>query len=84
IINKTNGITFRRWLHNANPELTALAVEAAGEGVLDDPTLLERLVPFADDPEFRKRYAAMRKVRKKRLAQVIAERTGVTVDPSAL
>ncbi|MER2249267.1 glycogen/starch/alpha-glucan phosphorylase [Methylorubrum podarium] len=84
IINKTNGITFRRWLHNANPELTALAVEAAGEDVLDDPTRLERLVPFADDADFRRRYAAMRKIRKQRLAQVIAERTGVTVDPSAL
>ncbi len=84
IVNKTNGITFRRWLHNANPELTALAVEAAGEGVLDDPTELRRLEPFADDPAFRGRYAAMRTIRKQRLAQVIAERTGVAVDPSAL
>ncbi|MEE7458125.1 glycogen phosphorylase [Methylorubrum populi] len=84
IVNKTNGITFRRWLHNANPELTALAVEAAGEAVLDDPTNLLKLEPFADDPEFRSRYAAMRKLRKKRLAAVIAERTGIAVDPSAL
>ncbi|CAO4165283.1 Alpha-1,4 glucan phosphorylase [Methylorubrum populi] len=84
IVNKTNGITFRRWLHNANPELTALAVEVAGEGVLDDPEGLRKLEPFADDAEFRSRYAAMRKTRKKRLAQVIAERTGVVVDPSAL
>ncbi|PXW58596.1 glycogen/starch/alpha-glucan phosphorylase [Methylobacterium sp. B4] len=84
IVNKTNGITFRRWLHNANPELTALAVEAAGEAVLDDPINLLKLKPFADDPEFRTRYAAMRKLRKKRLAAVIAERTGIAVDPSAL
>lgn len=84
IVNKTNGITFRRWLHNANPELTALAVEAAGEAVLDDPTNLLKLEPFAEDPEFRTRYAAMRKLRKKRLAAVIAERTGIAVDPSAL
>lgn len=84
IVNKTNGITFRRWLHNANPELTALAVEVAGEGVLDDPEGLRKLEPFADDAEFRSRYAAMRKTRKKRLAQVIAERTGVVVDPLAL
>ena len=84
IINKTNGITFRRWLHNANPELTALAVETIGAGVLDDPTELTKLVPYADDAEFRTRYAAMRKLRKKRLAQVIAERTGIAVDPTAL
>ncbi|GJD83914.1 glycogen/starch/alpha-glucan phosphorylase [Methylobacterium haplocladii] len=84
ILNKTNGITFRRWLHNANPELTALAVETVGEEVLDDPELLTGLADHADDPDFRKRYAAVRRVRKRKLAQVIVERTGISVDPSAL
>lgn len=84
IVNKTNGITFRRWLHNANPELTKLAVDTIGKGVLDDPTELTKLVPYADDADFRTRYAAVRKLRKKRLAQVIAERTGIAVDPTAL
>ena len=84
ITNKTNGITFRRWLHNANPELTALAVEAVGEGVLDDPEALRGLEAHADDAAFRKRYAAMRRARKKRLAAVVAERTGIIVDPAAL
>ena len=37
IVNKTNGITFRRWLFEANPELTALLVDAIGPQVLDDP-----------------------------------------------
>ncbi|UMY16186.1 glycogen/starch/alpha-glucan phosphorylase [Methylobacterium organophilum] len=84
IVNKTNGITFRRWLHNANPELTALAVETVGERVLDDPSALRGLEAVAEDPEFRTRYAAMRKARKKELARVIAERTGIAVDPAAL
>lgn len=84
IVNKTNGITFRRWLHNANPELTALAVETLGETVLDDPSALLGLAAHADDPDFRKRFAAMRRSRKRILARVIAERTGVAVDPAAL
>jgi len=84
IVNKTNGITFRRWLHNANPELTALAVETVGEGVLDDPELLRGLEPHADDPAFRARYVAMRHSRKTELARVVLERTGIAVDPAAL
>ncbi|TXM69066.1 glycogen/starch/alpha-glucan phosphorylase [Methylobacterium sp. WL120] len=84
IVNKTNGITFRRWLHNANPGLTRLAVEAVGPGVLDDPGLLRGLDAFAEDPAFVKRYAAARFSRKQALAEIIAERTGIEVDPSAL
>ncbi len=84
ITNKTNGITFRRWLHNANPELTALCVETLGPKVLDDPSLLKGLEPHAEDADFRKRYAAVRRAKKRRLAQVVTERTGIAIDPSAL
>ncbi|WP_373875297.1 glycogen/starch/alpha-glucan phosphorylase [Methylobacterium trifolii] len=84
IVNKTNGITFRRWLHNANPALTRLAVEAVGEGVLDDPGKLRGLDAFAEDPAFVARYAGMRRGRKEALAAIITERTGIAVDPAAL
>ena len=84
IVNKTNGITFRRWLHNANPGLTALAVEAVGAKVLDDPRHLEGLAAFADDSAFQARYAAVRRERKEALARVVEERTGITLDPDAL
>lgn len=84
IVNKTNGITFRRWLHNANPELTALAVEAVGPEVLDHPERLAGLADMASDSGFQARYAAMRRGRKLALARVVAERTGIVVDPSAL
>ncbi|KQQ35931.1 maltodextrin phosphorylase [Methylobacterium sp. Leaf125] len=84
IVNKTNGITFRRWLHNANPELTALVVEAVGPEVLDTPELLTGLADVASDANFQSRYAAMRRARKAALAQVVADRTGVAIDPSAL
>ncbi|KAB1073093.1 glycogen/starch/alpha-glucan phosphorylase [Methylobacterium planeticum] len=84
IVNKTNGITFRRWLHNANPELTRLAVEAVGERVLDEPEALRGLEAFAEDTAFVKRYAAMRRARKEALAEIVADRTGIDIDPSAL
>jgi starch phosphorylase len=61
IVNKTNGVTFRRWLHRANPRLTALLVEALGERVLREPEALEELAPHADDAGFRDRFRAQRR-----------------------
>ena len=84
IVNKTNGITFRRWLHQANPGLTQLIVDAVGPQVLDDPALLEALVPFADDAAFCERFEAVRRTNKVALARLTAERTGVSIDPDAL
>src|SRR5215218_1895230 len=48
VVNKTNGVTFRRWLHQANPRLTRLLVETLGERVLDDPEALTGLAAFAE------------------------------------
>jgi glycogen phosphorylase len=84
IVNKTNGITFRRWLFEANPGLTALLVDAAGEQVLDDAVALETIAPFADDAAFRDRFAAIRRVNKVALAALIADRLHIKVDPDAL
>ena len=47
--NKTNGITFRRWLMSCNPELSALVTELIGDGFLKDAAELEKLMKFADD-----------------------------------
>ncbi len=84
IVNKTNGITFRRWLHTANPGLTKLAVEAVGEGVLDNPERLTGLDRFAQDAGFVARYRAVRRERKEALASIVADRTGIDIDPDAL
>jgi glycogen phosphorylase len=84
IVNKTNGITFRRWLIDANPALTRLLVDAAGEQVLDDPMALEAVTPFATDASFRDRFAAVRRANKLALAAVIADRLSIKVDPDAL
>ncbi len=84
ITNKTNGVTFRRWLHRANPGLTALLVEAVGPGVLDDPGELEDLVPLARDAAFRERFAATKREAKARLSDLVSARLGLALDPDAI
>ena len=84
IINKTNGITFRRWLYDANEPLTALLVKRLGERVLDDPRCLAELEPLADDAEFVAQYRKTRAQNKWRLADLLHARTGVRVPPQAL
>ncbi|OCX18109.1 glycogen phosphorylase [Stutzerimonas xanthomarina] len=85
ISNKTNGITFRRWLYQANPSLTRLLVEHVGEELLDAPEIrLRELEPFAEQAEFRRRFAEQRLANKELLAGLIQERVGIRVDPHAL
>jgi starch phosphorylase len=84
IVNKTNGVTPRRWLFTANPSLTALLVETLGEAVLDDIEVLSGLSTFADDAAFRQRFTAVKLGNKERLASVIANRAGMKVDPHAM
>jgi starch phosphorylase len=84
ITNKTNGITFRRWLHQSNPRLTALLREACGDAVLDDPSRLSALERLADDRAFQGRFGEVKYANKVALAQSIAAQIGVRVDPGAL
>jgi glycogen phosphorylase len=82
IVNATNGISFRRWLIEANPRLTRLLVDALGERVLDDPGLLGGLERLASDPGFSERYAAVRRGNKELLSRRIRSLLGCKVDPS--
>ncbi|MER9876294.1 glycogen/starch/alpha-glucan phosphorylase [Mesorhizobium sp. M0195] len=84
INNKTNGITPRRWLIQCNPGLTTLTREAIGDGFLDDIDEIKRLDPFAGDAAFRDKFAAVKRANKTRLANLVADRLGIKVDPSAL
>ena len=84
IVNKTNGISFRRWLYQANPSLTELIVDAVGPQVLDDPSQLQALAQVANDASFRERFAAVRRANKVALARLVAERLGIGLDPDAL
>lgn len=82
--NKTNGITFRRWLYQSNPGLTNLLVEICGPEVLDDATQLKKLEQFAADPSLHERLAAVRRQNKVALARIIRDRLDIKVNPGAL
>ena len=84
IVNKTNGITFRRWLFEANPGLTDLLVDVAGERVMDDPEAMQALAASADDPALHDRLAAIRRTNKIALSNRIGETLNIRLDPDAL
>jgi starch phosphorylase len=84
IVNKTNGITFRRWLFECNPGLTKLIGETIGPDFMDRTEALAGLEKFANDASFQKRYAHMRTQNKEALAKIIEDRLAITVDPQAL
>src|ERR1700751_4660912 len=84
IVNKTNGITFRRWLLQANPDLTRILREVCGDAVLDDPAQMARLADHAEDRGLQERVAAAKRANKVALARLIVERLDLYVDPDAL
>jgi len=69
--NKTNGITPRRWLKTANPELASLITEAIGDGWVKDLRKLRDLEPLADDKSFQKRWRDVKAACKNRLAETV-------------
>jgi starch phosphorylase len=84
IVNKTNGITFRRWLFESNPGLTALMVEALGERMLDDTSALEGLAAFAGDSSMITKLAAIRRAHKVVLSNRTMDRQQIKIDPDAI
>ncbi|MGC2586981.1 MAG: glycogen/starch/alpha-glucan family phosphorylase, partial [Pseudolabrys sp.] len=84
ILNKTNGITFRRWLFEANRPLSELVIATLGERVLDEPGRLLDLGQLAGDEDFVGRFRHTRHVNKSKLAGVVQAATGVALDPEAL
>ena len=84
INNKTNGVTPRRWLHQANPRLTGLVREAIGDGFMDDAEALSALSAFAKDAPFAERVDEVKRANKVDLANTLRELTGLRLDPDAL
>ena len=82
--NVTNGIAYRRWLCQSNPQLTALLKELIGDGFVKDSTQLEQLLRYQDDQEVLRRLQDIKLANKKRLAGLILKRNGIVVDPSSL
>ncbi|MFW5740445.1 MAG: glycogen/starch/alpha-glucan phosphorylase, partial [Myxococcota bacterium] len=81
---KTNGVTPRRWLMQCNPELAALISDKIGTSWVRNLDELEELLPFADDPEFRSQFRAVKRAHKKRLSAIVRELTGVAPDVDAM
>jgi starch phosphorylase len=80
----TNGITFRRWIANCNPELTKLINETIGEGWLKDADKLQGLKKYAKDKDFQKKFYDIKHANKVALAEYIKEHNGIDVDPDSI
>lgn len=82
--NKTNGISLRRFLANANPSYARLITEAIGDGWLTDASELIKLEQFKDDKSFLKGMERSKAQNKKRLADYIQKTSGVLCDTSSI
>jgi len=82
--NKTNGITHRRWILKANPPLASLITETIGANWIRQPQDLVGLLKYADDAAFQEKVAAVKRFNKERLANFVAHKYGVQLDPSSI
>ncbi|HTG00749.1 MAG TPA: glycogen/starch/alpha-glucan phosphorylase [Nitrospirota bacterium] len=84
IINITNGITPRRWLHQANPGLSALISQHIGDDWVCNLAELKKLTPLADDAQFRKQFRMVKRSNKQRLAEIIKMRLKLDINVDSL
>ncbi len=82
--NKTNGITQRRWLGHANPELASLITDKIGDGFYTNLSELEKLVPLADDKDFQKKFMAIKKANKVALSDYFKATMGIEINPDSI
>ena len=82
--NKTNGITQRRWLLHANHGLARLISETIGDGWITELTELEKLLPYAEDENFCRRFMEIKKANKVALAKYIKETKGIDINPDSI
>ncbi|MBQ8591137.1 MAG: glycogen/starch/alpha-glucan family phosphorylase [Lachnospiraceae bacterium] len=82
--NKTNGITFRRWLLSCNRELAAYLTEVIGDGYKKDADELEKLLAHMDDQAVLDKIAEIKKHKKEELVAYVKEAEGVTLNPNSI
>ena len=82
--NKTNGITFRRWLVSCNHELTALLKEKIGDDFLKNADALEGLLKYKEDAQTLDQIEAVKRTKKEQLCAYIKEKEGVELDPDSI
>ncbi len=83
-LNMTNGITPRRWLNQANPQLAALITSRIGNDWVGDLDQLKKLRKLAGDAAFRKEFAAVKRANKVRLAEIVRRELHVSINPDSL
>jgi starch phosphorylase len=82
--NKTNGVTPRRWLQQANPALSKLISNTIGDDWILDLSELRKLIPLAADSAFRERVAAAKRESKARFTDWLRSAHGAVVDPGSI
>ena len=82
--NVTNGIAHRRWLCQANPELTAYLTELIGNGFVKDASELEKLMAFKDDGAVLQKLEAIKRQNKVRFADYVKDKTSVILNPDSI
>ncbi len=80
----TNGITFRRWIANCNPELTKLIDKKIGKGWLKDSNKLTGLAKYANDDDFQSEFNKIKRDNKVALAEYIREHNGIEINPDSI
>ena len=82
--NKTNGITFRRWLMHSNPRLTVLITELIGEGFKKDASELEKLLAYVDDETVLKKLLDIKSENKAELKKYLASAQGLEINENSI
>lgn len=82
--NKTNGITFRRWLMSCNRELSTYLAQTIGDGFKKDADKLEKLLEYKDNPDVLNQIAQIKMNRKQDLVAYVKETEGVTLNPDSI
>ena len=82
--NKTNGVTFRRWLMHCNPSLSDFITAAIGEGWKQDANQLEKLLDYQNDPAVLQKLLDIKQENKNQLARYLKEKSGVDIDPASV
>ena len=82
--NKTNGITFRRWLLKCNPTLTSEIENLIGDGFKKDASELKKLLAYTDDTEVLSKIRTIKKDNKKQLAAWLADKQGLQLNTDAM
>lgn len=82
--NKTNGITFRRWLLKCNPALTSEIENLIGDGFKKDASELKKLLAYTDDTEVLSKIRTIKKDNKKQLAAWLADKQGIQLNTDAM